>query len=102
MNSEKFETYPNPSENMTYIKFFVPDEMSKVEINIFDQFGNKLKSLTKNYNIGVNIETFDLGDWQSGIYYYTMNYPVASYEVSLISLIVIEASFEELNPQLWD
>ena len=68
------ETYPNPSEDFTYIKFFLNQSVSQSNIDLFDFLGNKIQSIILNdLNIGENIIKLKTNDFTTGIYFYKIH-----------------------------
>jgi hypothetical protein len=67
---ELFQNYPNPFNPTTKIRYFIPQE-GKVEINIYNVLGQKVKELVnENMKAGKYETTFNGSNLSSGVYIY--------------------------------
>ncbi len=67
---ELFQNYPNPFNPTTKIRYFIPQE-GKVEINIYNVLGQKVKELVnENMKTGKYETTFNGSNLASGVYIY--------------------------------
>jgi trimeric autotransporter adhesin len=66
-----YQNIPNPFDNSTTIKYFVPDN-TDAKIIFYDMFGNLLKSfnITENGNGHLNIDAINLS---AGAYAYSLS-----------------------------
>lgn len=66
------QNYPNPFNPRTRISFTIA-KAQKVELNIYDLLGRKVKALvSRKYLAGTHTVNFDAGDLPSGIYIYRL------------------------------
>lgn len=72
-----FQNYPNPFNSSTIIKYQIK-ELTKVELEVFDLLGQKIKTLVdENQQAGIYEVVLDTGELASGLYLYrlkTSNY----------------------------
>ncbi len=67
-NENSISIYPNPFRYSTTIKF--QETINNLEINIFNLYGQKMKTLTQ---ISGDIVTLEKGNLASGLYFYQIN-----------------------------
>lgn len=66
------QNYPNPFNPSTNITFSLATD-SKVSLKVFDVTGQEVASLlNQNMTAGVHSYTFDAADFNSGVYFYTL------------------------------
>jgi hypothetical protein len=64
------QNIPNPAENKTSIKIFVPDNSANSYISIVNAMGQLIT--TRNLNTGDQLIEFNIMDFETGIYFYTL------------------------------
>ena len=64
------QNIPNPAENKTSIKIFVPDNLANSYISIVNAMGQLIT--TRNLNTGDQLIEFNIMDFETGIYFYTL------------------------------
>ena len=62
-----FKNYPNPFDETTSVFYHVPFEYSSLEIQVFDNIGNLIRSIPLNSNKGEI--TLDSSDLSGGLYF---------------------------------
>jgi hypothetical protein len=67
-STSEFNIFPNPT-NGTFQLSFNGMEASTANLQIFDLRGNVIKSTLLDYNKGLNVFIFDLGQYNNGMYF---------------------------------
>lgn len=71
-NFTVFPNYPNPFNNTTILKFYIP-EATRVEAKIYDILGKELYSFVNDYqNPGLHEIKFKADKLSSGVYFYSL------------------------------
>lgn len=71
-NSILENSFPNPANPTTHIKYFVANE-SYVRLKIYNLLGAEVKTLVNEYKLSGNYEVvFDGSKFSSGVYYYSI------------------------------
>lgn len=77
------QNFPNPFSNSTEIIFELPEALLTT-IMIHDHTGKTVKSVTANYEKGVNRFTFNQNSLTSGVYFYTIKAGAFSLTKSMV------------------
>ena len=68
-SDERFSIFPNPFTNSATLEINLP-EAGRVEVKIYNQIGQLLKTIAKNYqNAGVQVIDLETGDLEPGVYF---------------------------------
>ena len=71
---ELSQNFPNPFHSNTRIEYEIPN-YGMVEIEVFDEFGKKVKMLVNEYKqAGIHQLNFSSASFNSGMYFYRLNY----------------------------
>jgi len=66
-----YQNSPNPFNTSTRIEYFLPEDVSKASIYIYDMHGTQLKGITLE-NSGYGNITVNGGEFEAGIYLYSL------------------------------